>query len=352
MPDETAVPSGHWLTRPRRAAVGLLVLAGFMELLGRLVDAPLLSVLASAALGVLAADAGLVPSLQGLRVRRAGRARMTVGVESVVRLQVAVPPRRRLRTPLLLTTRHPALGERVDVTATLGRTGSVQVEQRVTPERRGHWSGHTEVEVVTLSPFGAFRRRRTLRLHHPLWVHPPAALPLPIDHAVTAVGGASLQHRRRHDGEDLVGLREWAVGDSVRTVHWRASARRNSLVVAERERPQAGDLLVAAGSLDGSPPAEQLLARVAATCLTTLRSGRRVHLLTGDRQVGVAAASACLDWFAELDSAPSPTAAAVRRTLNTGAGVATVLWLADSVPGADVQATVRLAGARLVVATP
>jgi uncharacterized protein (DUF58 family) len=316
------------LPRPRRAAVSLLLFALLMELLGRLVNAPLLSVLASAALGVLAADAGLTPSLRRVTLGHLAPARASAGRPAVVRVRLRIPASR-FRASLLLVYRHPAFGECSTLLPPRSyRTGAV-VSLRLTAQQRGHWTDDAVLEVVAPSPFGGFVRRRRFTAAADVRLHPATAPAYPdFARAVTAHGARA--GRPGPAGEELAGLREWLPGDGVHGVAWRASARRNALVVVEREQPQEAGLVVALGHRDRDGDVdgdrwEQLVARAAATCLVAIHDGRRVTLVSGDRALVVATRTAALDWFADLDTAVPATAAAVRRS--PADAVTTVLWL-------------------------
>ena len=68
--------------------------------------------------------------------------------------------------------------------------------------------------------------------------------------------------RQKGEGLEFADLREFAAGDRVRSINWRASARRNVLVVNERHPERNADVILfldtfadarAGGALDPRP---------------------------------------------------------------------------------------------------
>ncbi len=128
-------------------------------------------------------------------------------------------------------------------------------------------------------------------------VHPHVAEPLTSTTDDLGDDGRSLIK----GGHEISGIRQWSPGDSRRGIHWRATARHDTLVVADREQPLADafQALVVAEATD-----EQALARLAAGALVALRSGRPVHVVHVDGgRVGQAptlTSTLLLDWVSAL----------------------------------------------------
>lgn len=105
--------------------------------------------------------------------------------------------------------------------------GTLRIDSRLPALERGVYRIKV-ARLVSTWPLGLIAMRRTVTGPEEIIVYPVPAL------AAEAVGGP---------GEDGVaptegmlqpsGLREFRAGDDVRRVHWRASARRGDLVVAE-----------------------------------------------------------------------------------------------------------------------
>ncbi len=100
-------------------------------------------------------------------------------------------------------------------------------------------------------------------------------------------GSASAQ--TRGDGDDFYGVREYALGDDLRRVHWRTTARTGALAVAEYARGVTLDAVIAldlsrdayTDTKDGVSEALEAGVRLAATLTDDLlRHGYAVRLLT------------------------------------------------------------------------
>lgn len=109
-----------------------------------------------------------------------------------------------------------------------------------------------------------------------------------------AAGGGSLRRQQGIEDGDFYGLRDWRAGDSQQRIHWRTSARRQSLVVRQFERRRKDDLILVVELWQPERPAAtdmdnvELAVSVAATIVAEVcRSGsRRIDL----RIVGQSAA--------------------------------------------------------------
>ncbi|WP_110590523.1 DUF58 domain-containing protein [Microbacterium suaedae] len=119
----------------------------------------------------------------------------------------------------------------------------------VTATRRGvHRVGPLRVELV--SPFGAVRRRRDIGGSDEVVAVPPVVA-LPSIRARGDDGGedsARIEHSGQ--GHDNLIPRPYVAGDSMRRVHWRASAHHGDLMVREEERESTPTAIVL---LDLSP---------------------------------------------------------------------------------------------------
>lgn len=131
--------------------------------------------------------------------------------------------------------------------------------------------GPTDVRLE--DPFGLFHEERSLGSGAPFWVLPrredlrkaalTSNLPMPLlgDHQVNRPG----------DGFDFFALREYAPGDTLRSVNWKASARSGKMMVNQMMRTTAAEVLIlhdargvtAAGPEDRSP--RVVLARACAS---------------------------------------------------------------------------------------
>src|SRR4051794_14637798 len=248
-------------------------------------------------LGVLLAAAGLDLALAGspagLDVRRDARQAVRLGGSVTTTLTVGNGGRRRLRGTLrdawqpsagAVVDRHDvdlAAGERRRVTTTL------------TPTRRGDLTSD-RVTVRSLGPLGVAGRQRSAAVPGVVRALPPFTsrrhLPSRLARLREIDGRSSVNVRGQ--GTEFDALRDYVAGDDVRSIDWRATARRRQVVVRtwrpERDRrvllvldtsrtaaARVGDV----PRLDAAMDAALLLAALAT------RAGDRVDLLAVDRRV-------------------------------------------------------------------
>ena len=120
--------------------------------------------------------------------------------------------------------------------ASVSIPSGVRQESMVVAERRGVYDFDLAAVLVN-DPLGIFTIKKHFSQHRSLIVY-PTGLPLP---PMTAEGHqnagwlSSARVGQRGDDEGFYGTREYRLGDDLRRIHWRSSARHGSLVVAERE---------------------------------------------------------------------------------------------------------------------
>jgi len=293
-----------------RPAVLLLAGAGVLGVAGALSSAPngvdsvgwpwwggfaLLVVVAA----VTAVDIALAAPASAVRLARSGGRAVWLGESTSVRLTVHNPTGRTLRA----TVRDawvPSAGATPQTHDLLVPAGAAAaVDTALTPTRRGD---RAAVRVVVRS-YGPLRMgyRQTSRAQSaaltPPWklrVYPRFAARrfLPEKLARLRVLDGATAVRGRGQGTEFDSLREYVVGDDVRSIDWRASARRNDVLVRtwrpERDRRVLCVLDTGRTSaarigdeprLDASIDAALLLATLAA------RAGDQVDLLAIDTAV-------------------------------------------------------------------
>ena len=112
----------------------------------------------------------------------------------------------------------------------------VRQEYVVVAERRGVYDFDLAAVLVN-DPLGIFTIKKRFSQHRSLLVY-PTGLPMPLIAAEghqNAGRPSSARVGQRGDDEGFYGTREYRLGDDLRRIHWRSSARHGSLVVAERE---------------------------------------------------------------------------------------------------------------------
>jgi uncharacterized protein (DUF58 family) len=163
----------------------------------------------------------------------------------------------------------------------------------LTPTRRGDRKAD-RVTVRSVGPLGLAARQRSFPVGGVIRALPPftSRKHLPSRLAILRQLDGRSAVRVRGAGTEFDSLRDYVVGDDVRSIDWRATARRNAVVVRtwqpERDRRlilvldtsrtsagRVGDV----PRLDAAMDASLLLAALAS------RAGDRVDFLAGDRQV-------------------------------------------------------------------
>ncbi|GII00922.1 DUF58 domain-containing protein [Planobispora takensis] len=264
---------------------------------------------AVAVLGVLAlltalvvADLLLAGGVRPLRLERSGERRVRLGDAVEVTLTVTNPGPRRVRG-LIRDAWSPSARalprqQSLDVPAGERR----RVVTTLTPSRRGERESAV-VTVRSLGPLGLAARQGSHAVPWTIRVLPPflsrSHLPAKLSRLRELEGRHPVLIRGQ--GTEFDSLREYVAGDDVRSIDWRATARRNDvvvrtwrperdrrvLIVLDTSRTSAGRVGVDPASgdpsgwprLDWSMDAALLLAALAA------RAGDRVDFLAHDRTV-------------------------------------------------------------------
>jgi uncharacterized protein (DUF58 family) len=281
------------------AAVALTGRAGLLALAGVLVVGFLLpsgwGVLALTALlaVAIAVDLALAGSVRTLALVRGGDLSARLGEPATVTLWVTNPSARRVRGLLrdawppsagAVTTRH-----RLDVPPGERR----RLDTVLRPTRRGDRPAY-RVTIRSIGPLGVAARQGSHSVPWRVRVLPPFTsrrhLPAKLERLRQLDGRSAANVRGQ--GTEFDSLREYVVGDDVRSIDWRASARAADVMVRtwrpERDRrillvldtgrtsaARVGD----APRLDAAMDAALLLGALAS------RAGDRVDLLAYDRRI-------------------------------------------------------------------
>jgi uncharacterized protein (DUF58 family) len=113
----------------------------------------------------------------------------------------------------------------------LPRQGSLRQGVPVTFPRRGVYRQDT-FRIVTRFPFGFLQKARRLEMKKEVLVYPSVETVADFQEIFAGIEGA-LESMAKGRGQDLYALRDYVPNDSVRHVHWKASARLGSLMVRE-----------------------------------------------------------------------------------------------------------------------
>lgn len=238
-------------------------------------------------------DVALAGSVRSLHLDRSGDVAVRLGEPAVVSLRVGNVSRRRLRGRVR-DAWPPSAGaarQRHDLDVPPGESRRVVTSMR--PTRRGDRFAH-RVTIRAFGPLGIAARQGSHEVPWRVRVLPPFTsrkhLPSKLARLRQLDGRASVMIRGQ--GTEFDSLREYVVGDDVRSIDWRASARaadvmvrtwrperdRRILLVLDTGRTSAGRV-GDAPRLDAAMDAALLLAALAS------RAGDRVDLLAYDRRV-------------------------------------------------------------------
>lgn len=273
--------------------VPLLLLAGVLALVVRPVGSTaawwVLAVVLLVGLDVL-----LAPRPGQLELtRRPGAAPVRQGQTTSTALVVANPGRRRVRG-LLRDAWQPSAGatgnrHRLD----LSPGDQVLLRTSLTPSRRGDRRA-AGVTVRCTGPLGLAARQRSLDVPGTVRVLPPfhsrKHLPSRLARLRELDGRAAV--RVRGQGTEFDSLRDYVLGDDVRSIDWRATARsRNVVVRTWQPERQRRVLLVldtsrtSAGRVDDVPRLDSAMDAALLLAALASRAGDSVDFLAGDRQV-------------------------------------------------------------------
>jgi uncharacterized protein (DUF58 family) len=261
--------------------------------------------------------------------------RVHAGSPSRVELHVANRAKR--RTPML-TLRDP-VGEGRSATvvvAPLPPEGDVRATYRLPTERRGILRvGPLSVQVT--DPFGLASVSAMAAAQVELTVWPAIDDVPPVPHTTgdDPHGGTDHPNALTSAGEDFYALRAYVMGDDLRHVHWRSTARRDELMVRQDEMPWQGRVTIVLDTRAAAHSEVTFEQAVSAAASIVVACGRRRYLLrlvtTGGHDTGTGAGTAHLDQLLEIlatvtldrDGDLGRTAAALRRA--RGGGSLTVL---------------------------
>lgn len=238
-------------------------------------------------------DLALAGSVRALRLSRDGETSVRLGDSARVRLLVENPGRRRVRGRLR-DAWEPSAGAaprdtRIDVPAGERRA----VHTTLTPTRRGDRQAVT-VAVRAFGPLGLAARQGSHAVPWTLRALPPFTsrrhLPSKLARLRELDGRQAAQIRGQ--GTEFDSLREYVPGDDVRSIDWRATARRDSVVV-RTWRPERDRRIIivldtgrtSAGRVGDTPRLDATMDAALLLGALASRAGDRVDLLAYDRQV-------------------------------------------------------------------
>jgi len=151
-----------------------------------------------------------------------------------------------------------------------------------TPPRRGRWR-LAGVHITTRFPFGLFVKAGRAALGDEVLVF-PAVRPLGAAWLGRLGGAGAGAARRPGRGDEIHNLRAYRPGDDPRFIHWRSSAKAETLMVREHEADASHDarlVLVGRGQA-GSERLEAALSDAASVASALIRAGAGVEMTGPD----------------------------------------------------------------------
>jgi uncharacterized protein (DUF58 family) len=268
------------------AVIGALVVLAFRNV------AALLAVDALILAGI-AADLLLAAPVRALRVTRTGDATIRLGEAGEVTLTVDNPGPRPLRGAVR-DAWPPSTGARPGrAQITVLARGRARLATTLTPQRRGDFAA-ARVTVRSLGPLGLAGRQGSHQAPWSVRVLPPFTSRRHLPEKLARLRQLDGQHRSllRGQGSEFDSLREYVIGDDVRSIDWRSSARRVDVMVRTWRPERDRRILIvldtgrtSAGRVAGVPRLDTSMD--AALLLTALaaRAGDRIDLIAVDRRV-------------------------------------------------------------------
>lgn len=214
--------------------------------------------------------------------------RLQVGVANRVTLHVVNPGRRALRVALKDDAPDEFSVDREVSTLPVSAKSRAKLHYVATPDKRGRFE-FGDLNVRVLGPLGLAWHERRVSAAVAVSVYPDmrgASRLLLSDAALDFVNLGLRQLRRDGRGSEFARLRDYAQGDSVRDVDWKATARRSRPVtrVMESERSQTVLIGVDAGRsmaarVDGLTKLDHAVNAALFLAFVAVKNGDRVGLV-------------------------------------------------------------------------
>jgi uncharacterized protein (DUF58 family) len=278
-----------------------------MALTGRAALAALIGVLAALAFRTVLAlivvnaliltgivvDLILAASVRQLRMSRAGDTRLLLGQSGSVTLTVANAGPRRLRAVVRDAWRPSAGAQPRQAQVSVIAGGQVTLTTTLTPQRRGD-ALPGKVTVRSIGPLGLAGRQGHHLVPWSVRVLPPFLSRKHLPEKLAQLRQLDGQHRSllRGQGSEFDSLREYVLGDDVRSIDWRSSARRTDVMVRTWRPERDRRILIvldtgrtSAGRVGGIPRLDTSMDAALLLAALASRAGDRIDLIAVDRRV-------------------------------------------------------------------
>jgi uncharacterized protein (DUF58 family) len=236
-------------------------------------------------------------ALRGIRVRRLLPAELVAERSAQIALEIR---NEQPRIPAFAIVVEDYVGRGAEEHVATGRAFALRIGPRgretrsyaFAPSARGKLD-FTGVRVATRFPFGLFSKAMWVDLAQAALVYPALD---PVDARAGRAGEPRAAESASGSGgvsAESAGLRGYAPGDPYRRIHWRASLRRDQLLVRQPEQDRRHEVTVrlATRGVAADDAFEREVRRAASEVAGQLAAGQRVALRT-DRAAFLPAAGA------------------------------------------------------------
>ncbi|MGO8960832.1 MAG: DUF58 domain-containing protein [Streptosporangiaceae bacterium] len=268
------------------ALAGLVALLAFRTVVAIIV----VDLVLIAAIG---ADVRLAASVSGIRLSRTGDTRISLGQSGSVTLSIENGGHRQLRAVVRDAWRPSAGAQPRRSRVSVPAGGRVAMTTVLTPSRRGDTSA-IQVTIRSIGPLGLAGRQGHQAAEWIIRVLPPFLSRKHLPEKLAMLRDLEGQHRSllRGQGSEFDSLRQYVLGDDVRSIDWRSSARRTEVVV-RTWRPERDRRIVivldtgrtAAGRVAGVPRLDTFMDSALLLAALATRAGDRIDLLAADRRI-------------------------------------------------------------------
>src|SRR5580704_5106559 len=253
-------------------------------------------------LAAIIADAALAAPVGALQLRRGGDTRVRLGEPATVTTTIVNTSGRPLRAQLRDAWPPSASARPARTSLCIPGGGRGQLVVTVRPARHGDCVAE-RVTIRSFGPLGLAARQRGQRLPWTVRALPPFRSRRYRPGKLEQLRELDGQHRavRPGQGSEFDSLREYVIGDDVRSIDWRSTARRRDVLVRtwrpERDRrivfvldtgrTSAGRVAVsgARGSAPGYPRLDAFMDAVQLLTALASQAGDRIDLIAADSAI-------------------------------------------------------------------
>jgi uncharacterized protein (DUF58 family) len=272
--------------------------AGLAAILGALVvlavrDVPALILVNAVIVAAIVADLWLAAGVRQLSMSRDGDTKILLGSSGQVTLTLRNLGGRPLRGVVRDAWRPSAGAEPGRARVAVPAGGQFMLTTTLTPTRRGD-TAPGPVTIRSLGPLGLAGRQGHRDVPWSVRVLPPFLSRRHLPEKLGLLRQLEGQHRAhvRGEGSEFDSLREYVLGDDVRSIDWRSSARRAEVMV-RTWRPERDRRIIlvldtgrtAAGRVAGVPRLDAAMDASLLLAALAVKAGDHVDLVAVDRRV-------------------------------------------------------------------